>query len=70
MRDQIGELLGCDWGYRIFTADYPQPCDNAAVQIVVLHDHDVATRDVKLCTAHREFVLGETNPHVSEVSRG
>lgn len=62
MRDQVEALLGCDWGHRIATADYPQPCHTQAAQIVVLHDPNGGQMDVKLCDPHRQFVLMETDP--------
>lgn len=59
---QAARLLGCDWGRRIATADYRQPCKTEAVQRICLHGPD-GQKIVQLCGPHRDFVLLETNPH-------
>lgn len=55
-------LLACDWGRRIATADYPHLCPSNAVERICLHGEN-GTRLVQLCAPHRDFVLMETTPH-------
>lgn len=55
----VKELLGCQWGRGISHPDDLLPCNEQAVQIVVLHDGD-AEVGFKFCAKHRDLVLRET----------
>jgi hypothetical protein len=57
-------LLGCEFGHGAIAhrADaVKEPCEEAAVQIVALHD---GPREMhfKLCAHHRDLVLDESTP--------
>lgn len=58
------DLVGCDWGRDggVSTFDDLMPCQLQAAQRVVLHVGS-ATREVKLCVAHRDRIYAETDPH-------
>jgi hypothetical protein len=61
----IHDLLGCAFGHgSIAHRDDKTPCEQAAVQIVALHD---GPREMhfKLCAAHRDLVLDESTPRHS-----
>lgn len=60
--DRGHQLLGCDWGTHIATADDLAICTRQARQIVAIHDSDDVI-DVKLCWPHRARVFAETTPH-------
>lgn len=56
----IHELLGCQWGRGVSTVDDKLPCDEQAVQIVVVHDGPQEMA-LKLCPKHRDRILEETD---------
>jgi hypothetical protein len=58
----VQELLGCAWGRHIALPDDREPCQDQAVQIVVLHDGP-KVRALELCARHRDLVLAGTTPH-------
>lgn len=57
------ELLGCAWGRKVWTLDDTSLCDDAAIQIVILHDGPSKQFDVRLCQRHLEAISRETTPH-------
>jgi hypothetical protein len=59
----VQELLGCQWGRSISRRGLPgaEPCEQRAVQIVVLHEGEHAV-PFKLCAKHRDIVLSESTP--------
>jgi hypothetical protein len=59
----IHRLLGCEFGRAISRPGDELPCEEAAVQIVVLHDGPRAA-EFKLCARHRDLVLSESTPSV------
>lgn len=60
-------LLGCDWGIRVSTPNDDATCNRQARQVVALHDGG-GVWDVKVCEAHRDRLLAETNPHRATAS--
>lgn len=62
LSDIIRELVGCEWGRNIRTADDDEPCNEQAHNIIVLHEGK-ASMPFKLCARHRDRVLAETTPH-------
>lgn len=65
VESMVQELIGCAWGRRLGTPDDTEPCNEQAVQIVVLHDGG-DEKAVKLCPKHRDRILQETDPHVDD----
>jgi hypothetical protein len=63
--DLVHQLLGCSWGHVVRTADDEQPCVDAAVRIVIVHDGPFA-KDLRLCRRHLERVLAETTQRSTE----
>lgn len=57
------QLLGCGWGRDVTTADDTEQCLEPAHQIIVLHQEDGSTQDVRLCLRHVARILDETTPH-------
>lgn len=60
--DSIQRLIGCGWGRAVSTPDDDTPCEERAVQIVVLHNGP-AVCDLRLCARHTELIKELTDPH-------
>lgn len=63
--EAVHDLLGCAFGHGMIAhRDDMEPCDEAAVQIVALHD---GPREMhfKLCGRHRDLILSESTPRVA-----
>jgi hypothetical protein len=52
-------LLGCSWGHVVSTPDDLEPCDQDAVQIVIVHDGPWS-KDLRLCQRHVDRLALET----------
>lgn len=58
--EMMHDLLGCEFGHGgIAHQDDQAPCEEAAVQIVALHD-GWREAHFKLCGPHRDLILSET----------
>lgn len=64
LNKMIHDLVGCAWGRDVWLEDDPDPCQERADSITVLHDgpRELA---VKLCPKHKSRIIEETTPRKS-----
>lgn len=67
----IQELIGCDWGYKIWTTADPRPCPEHAARTMVIHappGYTPAAMTYKFCDRHFEGAKTETVAHGGSTS--
>ena len=57
----VHALLGCVWGRGVSTEDDREPCNERAVQIMVLHNGPFDEGfEVRVCAKHKARIEGES----------